>query len=317
MWRSSSTTAKFENFNEQWWATQKNHHHFSKTSGALCKLHSECCYPMSSDVVAKKVVAIDYDAERTWSEDPIIKMADVFFENRKGAKNMKASKANWNTTPTYCNKTDDEANLWYYKSSDGGQVILRLLDFLDFCLHYQKCLMMHCAMMAEKITTNIGGVQSGSFNLFLFDLLRYLKRGVIATITKQKPDEPRKIATTSCQKLYVKIKEVIFSCFRSSSYDFIDFLSGSQEVLMLFWQIELEMNEEENKTNTAPKVASTNNIKFLDVAALRHNWFTLMQTFGAKFFALLDLQIKITQHQLLLTQDRVSGKITFRDIELL
>ena len=100
MWHCAPSATVFEQFNEQWWIKQKNQHFFSKASGALCKLHSECCYPLTLETVAKKVVAVDYDAVRTWSQDPIIKMADVFFENRKGEKHLqKESNSKWSGPP--------------------------------------------------------------------------------------------------------------------------------------------------------------------------------------------------------------------------
>ena len=89
---------------------------------------------------------------------------------------------------------------------------------------------------------------------------------------------------------------------------------------MYFWKIELEENEEEKPAEAGGSKftqPSKRNVTLLDIASLRHNWFMLMQILGANFFAILDLQIKLTQHQLLLAQDRASGKLTLRDVELL
>ena len=164
-------------------------------------------------------------------------------------------------------------------------------------------------------------MQNGTFSLFLFDLLRHLKTGIVATLTKQKIDGDRKIAKTSCMSLYVKVKEIITNCYRTSSYDYIDFLTNSQEVLMYFWKIELEEKEEEKEKTTEAGAKhvqpSQHNVTILDVSCLKHNWCMLMQMLGPNFFAILDIQIKLTQHQLLLSQDRASGKMTLRDVELL
>ena len=88
----------------------KNHHYFSILGGALCKKHSECNWPMSLDLIGQRVIALDYDSERTWSKDPIIKIGDILFPNRKSENGKRIAKTQKNNGKNLLHTVTDLKN---------------------------------------------------------------------------------------------------------------------------------------------------------------------------------------------------------------
>ena len=145
----------FEKHVTEWWNAQPDHHFMSKRSGCKAKNPSECPWPITHDPVAPDVILLDYDPDRVCYNEPVVRFASTFFPNQKNqtAQFKAATKARENKKgAVFMNETEDKANLWYFKTTGGGQMAINLKKLPNFIVDYQRCQILHVCHLAQALS---------------------------------------------------------------------------------------------------------------------------------------------------------------------
>ena len=281
-WMVSKDLDIFEQHITNWWDAQPDDHFMSKKSGCKAEHASECPWPISQDIVAPDVILLDYNPDRVCHNDPQVRFGSTFFPNKKNMIAQTRAQGKQEKEPYYMNVTSERENLWYFKSSDGGQISFSLKKTPSFVANYQRCQILYMCHLAKSLSEN--KTDPAAIYVVIMTLCSIMEKCMFG----EKATVPR-----SYLKAYQKIKEAI-AFVRAGLFTNLDahnygceilkhLMKGTEETLKTIEKIPEDIREIKN---VLYKISEANAI-----------WPLIMSVAHVKFFSILDLQTKMLRHE--------------------